>query len=138
MDYRHLAGRLNLESKTRFCGYIEHEDIPAFFSGLDIFVMPSISDGESFGVAALEASATGLPVVASRVGGVPEVIDDGVTGFLVERGNVVQLADAICKLIPNAGLRRTMGLAGRKLVESRYDWQDNLEEMQNLYLDMMK
>jgi glycosyltransferase involved in cell wall biosynthesis len=99
--------------------------------------MPSISDGESFGVAALEAAATGLPVVATRVGGVPEVVIDGITGILVERKDAEKLADALKRLIDNSDLRRKMGLAGRKYVEEHYRWESNVKAMNDLYMEMM-
>ena len=99
----------------------------------DIYAMPSIFEDESFGVAAIEASATGLPVVASSVGGVPEVIRNNITGFLVKKNNIGELVAALKKLIEDYELRKKMGKAGRELVENRYDWKDNLRSMANLY-----
>jgi glycosyltransferase involved in cell wall biosynthesis len=86
-EYKKLAISLGLKERAKFLGLLRHDDIPGFLAGIDIFVMPSISDGESFGVAALEASASGLPVVGTRVGGVPEVVIDNKTGILVDRCN---------------------------------------------------
>jgi glycosyltransferase involved in cell wall biosynthesis len=134
-EYRTLVQDMGLTGKVKFVGSFPHEGVPQFLATIDIFVMPS--DGESFGVAALEASAAGLPVVATRVGGVPEVVLDGLTGFLVERQNVEQLAQAILRLVDQPELRREMGLAGRKLVEEKYRWEDNLQAMSNLYHQMM-
>jgi len=135
-NYRALVRHLGLDEKVKFVGFLAHEKIPQFLATIDIFAMPSISD-ESFGVAALEATATGLPVVASRVGGVPEVVVDGATGFLVERGDISQLAQAILGLAQQPDLRRKMGQTGRKFVEERYRWEDNLQAMIDLYLQMM-
>lgn len=136
-EYKQLAISLGLKEQTTFLGLLKHDKIPEFLAGIDIFVMPSISDGESFGVAALEASASGLPVVATRVGGVPEVVIDNKTGILVDRCDSDQLAVAIDKLIDDAGLRIRMGLAGREFVEKNYRWENNVEAMENLYLEMM-
>jgi glycosyltransferase involved in cell wall biosynthesis len=136
-EYKRLTIELGLSDKATFCGYIDHDRVPDFLGTLDIFAMPSTSDGESFGVAALEASATALPVVATRVGGVPEVVMDGVTGILVERSNVTQLAEALIKLIENPELRLRMGRAGRIYVEQKYRWQDNVAAMINLYREML-
>ena len=136
-EYKRLAISLGLKERTKFLGLLPHENIPEFLAGIDIFVMPSISDGESFGVAALEASASGLPVVATKVGGVPEVVIDNKTGILVDRCNSDQLAVAINKLIDNPGLRNQMGLAGREFVEKNYRWENNVAAMENLYLEMM-
>jgi len=136
-EYRALVGNLNLGNKVKFMGALPHEKVAQFLMTLDIFAMPSISDGESFGVAALEASATGLPVVATRVGGVPEVVLENITGLLVDRANVEQLSVALLKLIDEPDLRLKMGQAGRRFVEERYRWEDNLRAMTDLYYKLM-
>lgn len=136
--YRRLVSHLQLDEKVRFLGFIDHDKLPDFLRSIDIFAMPSISDGESFGVAAVEASSTGLPVVATRVGGVPEVVLDNKTGFLVERKNVRELAEAIEKLIVDPDLREKMGRAGREYVESNYRWESNLQAMSDLYTEVMR
>jgi glycosyltransferase involved in cell wall biosynthesis len=97
--------------------------------------MPSTWEG--FGVSALEASATGLPVVASDVHGIPDVVRDGVTGLLVPPRDVEALADAIARLANDAVLRREMGTAGRAFVEENYRWQDNAALMERLYAEMV-
>jgi glycosyltransferase involved in cell wall biosynthesis len=135
--YKRKVAQMNLVDKVTFTGFIDHSELPEFFGKIDVFVMPSVSDGESFGVAALEASATGLAVVASKVGGVPEVVSNGVTGVLVERRNVKALADAIRKLADDPDLRKEMGRAGRRFVEKNYDWNDNLARMESLYYSLM-
>ena len=137
-QYKDMVLKLGLSKIVEFKGFLNHGELPGYFSTLDIFAMPSISDGESFGVAALEASASGLPLVVSNVGGVPEVIESEVTGFLVERKNAAQLAAALEKLILNRELRLKMGRAGREFVENNYRWEDNLKSMNDLYLEIMK
>ena len=135
--YKRKVRDMNLTDRIRFTGFVDNSKLPDFLANIDIFVMPSVSDGESFGVAALEASATGLPVVASRVGGVPEVVLDNYTGLLVEKQNVEQLAGAIKRLIESPDLRRKMGRAGREFVVENYDWNHILTKMQSLYYDLM-
>jgi glycosyltransferase involved in cell wall biosynthesis len=132
-EYKKLAGALGVGSSVEFLGFINHSDLPSIFSSFDIFAMPSIYDDESFGVAAIEASATGLPVVASKAGGVPEVVKDMVTGILVERKNEMELSAALEKLIADPELRLNMGNSGRKYVEEKYRWHDSLLSMANLY-----
>ncbi len=136
--YKQLVRDLQLDKRVRFPGFIDHDKLPDFLRGIDIFAMPSVSDGESFGVAALEASATGLPVVATRVGGVPEVVMHNKTGLLVERKNVKELADALEKLIKDPDLREKMGRAGRAYVEDNYRWESNLQAMSDLYAEVMR
>ncbi len=131
-EYKKLVADLNLNELVEFTGFIEHNRLPAFLADIDIFAMPS-NCLEAFGVAALEASAAGLPVVAAAVGGVPEVVNDGQTGFLVKMGVVDELAAAIEKLIVSFELRGKMGRAGREFVENNYRWENNLLAMDNLY-----
>jgi glycosyltransferase involved in cell wall biosynthesis len=98
--------------------------------------MPSIR--EEFGVAAVEAQAMEIPVVATKVGGVPEVVLDGETGILVEPGNIEQLVHAVFTLIENPALRRQMGERGRRHVLANYRWEDNAALMEKLYQQFLQ
>ena len=111
-------GELGLEKVVNIPGRIAYEKIPDLIRGLDLMVMPSIYDSETFGVAAIEASASGVPVVASRVGGLPEAVVHGRTGLLVEPRNVGRLGRGVHRIDrrPGGG-GRLCGLAGRRLVE---------------------
>jgi glycosyltransferase involved in cell wall biosynthesis len=88
------------------------EDPATLLNALDVFVMPSLNEG--MGVAVLEATATGLPVIASAVGGLPEIVDDGRTGILVKPGDPVMLAEAITRLATDRQRRSVMGGEGRQ------------------------
>lgn len=126
-----LSRDLEIADRVRFIGAVFHADVPKWLGEMDIFCMPSLH--ESFGVAAIEAAACGLPVVASNVGGLPEVVHDGVTGFLVPPRDHMAITDRLYRLVTNPVLRRDMGNAGRKLVEREYDWQTNAGRMEALY-----
>jgi len=126
-----LAQQLEIETRVDFRGEVAHDQVPAVLNELDVFVMPSRAEG--FGVAALEAAAMELPVVASRVHGIPDVVSDGATGLLVPPGDIASLADAISRLVSDAELRGKMGRAGRAFVEQRYRWEDNVAQMERLY-----
>lgn len=126
-----LTGQLGLSRNVSFLGAIDHHRVPELLKNVDIFVMPSIR--EEFGVSAVEAQAMEIPVVATRVGGIPEVVLDGETGILVELGNSEQLAQAILTLIENPALRRQMGQRGREHVLANYRWEDNAALMERLY-----
>jgi glycosyltransferase involved in cell wall biosynthesis len=127
-----LAKTLGIENKTEFVGWIPHHRVPDYLRRMAIFVAPSVHE-ESFGVAVLEASAAGLPVVASRVGGLPEVVEDGKTGLLVAPGESASLADALERLVTDVKLRRTMGEAGMAFVREHYDWQRTAQVVEDLY-----
>ncbi len=109
--------RLGLSDSVRLLG--DRSDVPRLLAGADIFVCSSRSEGMP--VSILEAMAVGLPVVASAVGGVPEIVDDEQTGLLVTPGAVTELADALSRLIGDRGLREKMGRAGRQTALERYD-----------------
>jgi glycosyltransferase involved in cell wall biosynthesis len=126
-----LVDRLGVTDAVEFLGEIDHAAVPAFLQSLDVFVLPSLY--ESFGVAAAEASAVALPVVASNVYGIPDVVVDGATGLLVPPADVASLAAAIERLAGDRDLRRDLGDAGRLLVRERYDWQANARQMELVY-----
>ena len=95
-------------------GAVPHREIARCHHMIDISVFTSTSDSDSFGVAAVEASACGNPIVASNIGGMPEVVEHGVTGFLVPPRDPHKTADAIERLVLDSSLRDRMGSAGRR------------------------
>lgn len=132
-----LSIKLGCAEKTHFIGEISYSQVPEYLGKMHVFVVPSIDESESFGVAAVEASACELPVIASNVGGLPEVVIDKKTGLLVDPRNPQALAEAIIRLIENPGLRREYGRRGREFVMENYDWQENAKRMENLYEEVL-
>lgn len=126
-----LVNELNIIDKTIFTGYITPNDVAYYHNMLDIYVAVSIK--ESFGVAVLEASACSKPVVVSNVGGLPEIVEDGITGFIVEKENPEVLAEALEKLILDIDLRIQMGKNGRNKVINEYNWKDSVAAMISIY-----
>jgi len=108
------ARRLALQNKTTFLGHLEHTRIKFLLYQSHTFVMLSLC--EALGVAALEAQATGLPVIASRVGGIPEVVLDGKNGLLVPPKNASALAAAIIRLVNDSEFRQQIGHTGQEFV----------------------
>jgi len=104
---------------TVFTGKVNYGEVPKYHNMLTISVFPSIFESESFGVSILEASACEKPVVVSNVGGLPEVVDDQKTGFIVPPKDPEKLAEAIEKLILNESLRLQIGKAGRIMVKEK-------------------
>jgi glycosyltransferase involved in cell wall biosynthesis len=131
---KEMARDLNIAEKVEFRGRVPHSSVPEILNEIDIFVMPSLY--ESFGVAAAEAQAMEIPVIASNVGGIPEVVMDGETGLLVKPRDVNGLAEAIVKLMANPTLRKGLGKKGREFVLSKYRWEDSAALMEQLYQNM--
>jgi glycosyltransferase involved in cell wall biosynthesis/O-antigen/teichoic acid export membrane protein len=128
---KQLVIQLGLDGKVTFAGKVSHQQTIHYHNQIDIFV--ALSRSESFGVAVLEAQACSKPVVVSDVGGLPEIIEDGVTGIVVPSENPDAAALGIGKLIEEPSLRESMGKAGRRRVEELYDWRKNVDEMIETY-----
>lgn len=115
-----------LEEAVRFVGAVPNAELPPFYASADLFVCPSIvderGDTEGLGVVLLEAAASALPVVASRVGGIPDVVRDGENGFLVAEKSPGEIAAAVLRLLADAGARRRLGERSRALVEGEFTW----------------
>lgn len=131
-----LATRLGIEHITRFDGWVPHAAVPGALLGLDVYV--ALSRAESFGVAVVEASATGAPVVVSRVGGLPEVVDDGETGLVVAAGDVGAAADAIERLVLDPSLRAALGQAGAERMRARYGWDRCRALQEDVYREVTR
>ena len=109
-------GRLGIGDRVHLLG--ERRDVPELLARADVFVLSSASEGMP--VSVLEAMAAGLPVVGSKVGGIPELVVDGETGLLVEPGDPDELAAAIGRLAADPELRRQLGEAGRERAQGRF------------------
>lgn len=139
---QNLCRKLSISEKVTFHGYInqqsDFEKYSSILSRLDIFAILSVLDSETFGVACLEACACEIPVVATNVGGLPEVIIDRITGIIVPPKDPIQTAAAFEKLITNNELRMEMGKSGRLNVLQNFDWEKNLQLMVQLYFRLIK
>ncbi len=113
---RHRAKQLEVIDFCEFVG--KQPKIGDYVSIADLVLLPS--EQESFGLSALEAQACEVPVIATRIGGIPEVINDGETGFLSEIGNVEKMGEDAIKLLQDNDLRREFGRRGRELAIARY------------------
>ncbi len=130
--------KASLEQEAKTLGIREHvhflgvrSDVPDILRSSDIFVLPSIYEGLPNVI--LEAMASGLPVVASRVGGIPEAVADGETGFLFPAGDSTWLEQVLAPLIRDGALRRKMGEAGRKRVENHFSIDVEVRSFQDLF-----
>ena len=128
---------LGLNEDTIFTGFVNHNDVEIYHNMLDIGVYASTEDSESFGVSVLESSACGKPVIVSKVGGLPEVVEHGKTGFIVDKKNPLSIADALISLIEDKTLRDSMGKNGIEKVKKEYDWNESVNKMISVYKNIM-
>ena len=135
MKLKELCKELHIEKNVEFTGKVSFEKLTAYYNRMDVAVF--LSKSESFGVAVLEASACEVPVIVSNVGGLPEVVENNITGFIVEKENPVAASEAIEKLMLEPDLRNQMGTNGRKRVEKFYNWNDCVDQMINIYSDIL-
>jgi glycosyltransferase involved in cell wall biosynthesis len=124
-----------LTGHFHFLDNIPDAQLPAIYNSADLFVLPSIQEGQ--GIVLLEAQACGKPVVAFDVGGVNETVQDGKTGFLVERGNVDEFANALVKLLTDRTLGEKMGLTGRGFMEKNFTWELCAQRMLSVYREAL-
>ncbi|MDO4412651.1 glycosyltransferase [Cutibacterium sp.] len=127
-----LAARLVPDGSVEFAGAIPHDQVRDALVSLDVFAALSTTS-ESFGVAIIEAGACGLPVVVSDADGPAEVVNEGVTGFVVPTCDVLASAEALNHLVDDVDLRHRMGTAGREHVVREYSWQHSLDLMEEAY-----
>jgi glycosyltransferase involved in cell wall biosynthesis len=132
-----LTLELKMGEFIRFAGFVPNHKVVDYLHKFDIFAIPSVGEGETFGVAAVEAMATGLPVVASRIGGLPEVVDHDINGLLIQPGDVQSLALALKAYIDDPELRLEHGLKGREKVENFYNWNENAKLMEDIYDEVL-
>jgi glycosyltransferase involved in cell wall biosynthesis len=117
--------------RLRFRGFVPIEELARLYTQADLFVLPSLWH-ETFGIPLIEAMASGVPTVASRCGGIPEIVIDGVTGRLVERGDVDGIVTAIRNLLDDPDRRIAMGRAGRERVEAHFTWHHSAQRLEKV------
>jgi glycosyltransferase involved in cell wall biosynthesis len=132
--YRNFASRLGLSSVV-FQGHVPRERLPELLGQARLLVLPSRY--ENFPLSLLEAMSCAVPVVASRVGGIPELVADGETGLLVPPGDPAALAEAMGRLVDGPALARALGAAARSTIEARYSWDAVVSRLVDLYADVL-
>jgi D-inositol-3-phosphate glycosyltransferase len=133
-ELQDLARDRGIEHRVAFVGAVDHETLPLYYNAADVCVVPS--HYESFGLVAVEAMASGVPVVASRVGGLTGTIKDGETGYLIPWLCPEPFAERIELLLENEPLRNNLGEAARAAM-SRYRWENVAEAVLGLYEELL-
>ena len=129
-----LVKKMRLNQTVHFLGPIPQEELPIHYNAADVCVLPSYY--ESFGLAALEAAACGKPVVASEVGGLPAIVNDGVTGYLVPPKRMDVIAERLCELLEDDLLRVHMGTAARIHAES-LGWDSSADSLLRCFRELV-
>ncbi len=131
-----LVKELDIKNHVTFLGYVPDEKLPLLYATSDIFVLPAIY--ENFPFAILEAQSTGIPVISTKVGGIPEFLVDSENGFLVDPGNSTQITQRLLYLMRNPELAKKMGDNGRKKIEETFDWDLITKQVISLYNKLLK
>jgi glycosyltransferase involved in cell wall biosynthesis len=130
------AEELKISGFIKFTGPVTHEEIPLWISAADMLVLPSLSEGRPNVV--LEALSCEVPVVATDVGGIPELMVEGETGYLVPSKNPVQLSEKINKLLENESRREKMGKFGRKsIIQRGLTWESHAKKTVDIYSELL-
>jgi len=136
-DFHALVDRLGIRQFVSFLGVLHPDQVSAYLKRCDVLLAPSvvtrIGERESGLIVAKEAGACGLPVVGTVHGGIPEIIDEGVTGFLVQERDVGALSNRLGTLLEDEVLRQRMGAAARAKMEREYDVRERVSELEDLY-----
>ncbi len=134
-DLKELTQQLNLSNDIEFKGYVNPKEIYLHHQQSDLTVF--LSRLEGFGVSLIEAMACGKCVVASNVGGHKELVQDGINGFLVPPEDIDASVNVLEKVIKDDDLRKKVGIAARKTVEEKFDWNNNVQQMIRIYDDIL-
>lgn len=132
-----LSRELKVGEDVMFAGYVSDQEKALYYQAADIFCLPSVNRAEAFGIVNLEAMASALPIVASHLGGIPDIVREKENGLLFEPGKVEELTRALRFLVENPDERRRMGRAGRQMVED-YSWMKIAGETEKIYQELLE
>jgi len=135
-NLQELAEKLKIDDFVMFLGYFPDERLPDLYATADLFVLPALY--ENFPFAILEAQSTGLPVISTQVGGIPEFLINNENGLLVESGDPEQLAQAILILLQDPAFAEQLGRCGRMRVEEKFAWPAIADQVVGLYRRLSK
>jgi len=130
--YQSRTDDLKMKERVIFVGSAISSELIKFYNLADVFVLPSISSSEAFGLVSLEAMACAKPIIVSDLPGPRTLVKEGVNGFLVKPADVDDLAEKIKLVLENSKIKE-MGEESRKIVEEKYNWSVIIKELENIY-----
>ena len=132
-DLKVLTDQLNINQRVHFVGFVSHESLPGYLHAADIFCRPSMSEG--LGISFFEAMAAGLPVVATEVGGIPDFLKDGATGWFCTVNNPKSIAEKITYILDenNRSEIQRVRLAAQEFVSARFLWDNIAQQMRRIF-----
>jgi phosphatidylinositol alpha-1,6-mannosyltransferase len=125
-----------LQNHARLCGEVGDDELIKLYRSCDVVVLPALAladDVEGFGMVLLEAGAAGKPVIATKVGGIPDAVDDGRTGILVNAGDYRELSKSVLELLADANRRQTMGELSRRRMQTEFSWETVVESYESVF-----
>jgi glycosyltransferase involved in cell wall biosynthesis len=131
-ELKETAKQMKIYDDVIFTGFVEDNEKPLYYKAADIFCLPSTTLAESFGIVNLEAMAAGLPIVSSDLGGIPDIVKNGVNGLLAKPYDFETVAKHLTKLLKNGEMREEMGQNGLKMVNN-YTWDEVTTKTEKLY-----
>lgn len=132
-EYRKKAKEFVISDSVIFTGFVSNTELPSYYSASDILVLPSVSDAEGFGMVILEAAALGKPAIGTRIGGIPSVIQDGKTGYLVPPRDEKALARKIIQLLSNPNTVQKFGENAYKMIQNSYTWDKKVKDTYGIF-----
>jgi glycosyltransferase involved in cell wall biosynthesis len=133
--YKQISAKLGIEDRVEFLGWVNEQQVTALLHRTDVFVLPSRYENQPLTI--LEAMAAGLPVISTRIGAIPEQVRDGVSGILVDPGDVRALRDALLRLIEDPRTRADMGRVGRQRYEECFSAKTFAEGIIAVYREVL-
>ena len=130
-DLRLSVKELGLSDCVRFVGAVQNDVIPVYMAASDVLVLPSLSEG--FPMVSLEAMAASLPIVATSVGGIPSIVEDGINGFLVKPRDAAQIADKVSSILCDPELSHFISTNNKNKAQ-RYTWESVAHDLEAVYL----
>lgn len=130
-EARKLIDSLGISNNVIFTGFVDEKELKKYYALCDIYVCPSKLEG--FGLTVLEAMIAGKPIIATKVGAIPEILEDKVNGILVESDNIASMSDAIIGLVQNKDLATSIGNMNAKYIINNFDWIKSVMKVEDIY-----